>query len=214
VRHAINRQELVDKVTLGQGSATNQPFPKGYIAYDAESEKLWPYDPAKAKQILKSAGYAERKVTVDFVLPTSTPAAEILQGQLAAIGIDAKISVNTNWAEPFFAKNLVLSIYGTTGRESPVQTLTAHFGPQGPLNLSSPFVSEEFEAAIKLARETPLDSPHYAENLRAATRAALKTSPTVFTYSQPNLFVKGPRVPKLPAIPGQIHWTGVALGKR
>jgi peptide/nickel transport system substrate-binding protein len=212
VRHAINRQELVDKVTLGQGSATNQPFPKGYIAYDPESEKLWPYDPAKAKQILKSAGYQE--ISVDFVLPAATPAAEIIQAQLAAVGIQAKISVNTNWAEPFFAKNLALSIYGTTGRESPVQTLTAHFGPQGPLNLSSPFVSEEFQSKVKVARETPLDSPHYAENLRAATRAALKTSPTIFTYSQPNLFVKGKRVPKLPAIPGQIHWTGVVLGAK
>jgi peptide/nickel transport system substrate-binding protein len=214
VRHAINRQELVDKVTLGQGSPTNQPFPKGYVAYDVESEKLWPYDPQKAKQILSSAGYAGREIAIDFVLPAATPAAEIIQAQLAAVGIKAKISVNPNWAEPFFAKNLVLSIYGTTGRESPVQTLTAHFGPHGPLNLSSPFVSDEFEAAVKLARETPLDSPLYAERLRAATRAALKTSPTIFTYSQPNLFVKGPRVPRLPAIPGQIHWTGVVLGKK
>jgi len=214
LRYAINRQEFVDTVTLGYGSATNQPFPKGYLAYDEESADAWPYDPEKAKQLLKDAGYTADSLKVDFVLPAASPAAEIIQAQLARVGINAKITISRNWAQSFFAKDLTLSIYGTTGRESPVQTLTAHFGPDGPLNLSSPFVSAEFLAAIKLARATPLDSPDYAANLRAATRAALKTTPLVFTYSLPNLFVKSPRVSKLPAIPGQIHWTGVKLGKR
>jgi peptide/nickel transport system substrate-binding protein len=211
VRYATNRQEYVDKVTLGFGTATNQPFPKGYVAYDDESENLWPFDPAKAKRILKDAGYAPGQIKLDLVVPTATAAAEILQSQLSAIGIDVKISVSPNWAEPFFSKELTLSIYGTTGRESPVQTLTAHFGPDGPLNLSSPFVSDAFRAAIRVARETPLDSPNYGTNLKAATRAALATTPTIFTYSFPNVFVKGPRVPKIPAVPGQIHWTGVKL---
>jgi len=211
-RHAIHRQEFVDKVTLGLGSITAQPFPKGYVAYDDASEDLWPYDPELSKQLLLKAGYKPGDITLDFVLPSVSPAAEIIQAQLAAVGIQAKILVTPKWAEPFFSKRLALSIYGTTGRESPVQTLTAHFGPDGPLNLSSPFVSDEFLAALKLARETPLDAPDYAKNLQAATRAALQTSPTIFTYSLPNLFVKGPRVPALPAIPGQIHWTGVRLG--
>jgi peptide/nickel transport system substrate-binding protein len=211
VHYAINRREFVDKVGFGYGSATNQPFPKGYVAYDDASEKLWPYDPAKAKQILKDAGYQPGQIEVDFVVPTASPAAELIQAQLAAIGISAHIVVSPNWAQPFFAKELALSLYGTTGRESPVQTLTAHFGPDGPLNLSSPFVTDEFLEAIRVARQTPLDSPSYAANLKAATRAAMKTTPLIFTYSFPNSFVKGPRVPDLPPIPGQIHWTGVKL---
>jgi len=213
-RYAINRQEFVDKVTLGYGSATNQPFPKGYVAYDEESENLWPYDPEKAKQLLKDAGYAPGSLSVDFVLPAASPAAETIQAQLARVGINAKITISRNWSQSFFAKDLTLSIYGTTGRESPVQTLTAHFGPDGPLNLSSPFVSDEFLAAVKVARATPLGSPDYAKNLRAATRAALKSTPLIFTHSLPNLFVKSPRVSKLPAIPGQIHWTSVKLERK
>lgn len=212
VRHAINRRELVDKVTLGYGTVTNQPFPKGYVAYDEASEQLWPYDPEKSKQILKDAGYAPDSIVVDFVLLEASPAAEIIQSQLAAVGIQAKITVSKKWAEPFFSKKLALSLYGTTGRESPVQTLTAHFGPAGPLNLSAPFMAPEFRDALKVARETRLDAPDYASNLKAATRAALKSTPTIFFLSPPGLYVKGPRVPKLPAIPGQVHWTGVRLG--
>jgi peptide/nickel transport system substrate-binding protein len=213
VRHAINRQEFVDKVTFKTGTATDQPFPAGYIAYDDSIADLWPYDPAKARQILADAGYKENdpRLTVDFVVSASATANEIVQSQLAAIGITANLEVDTNWATPFFAKDLALSTYSTTGRESPVQTLTAHFGPAGPLNLSGPFTAPAFQKAVKVARETPLDSPDYAKNLKAATAAGVKNTATVFTYSQPNVFVKSPRVSAIPAIPGQVHWEGVTV---
>ncbi len=212
-RHAINRAEFVDKVTFDTGSATDQPFPEGYIAYDQQSADLWPYDVAKAKQILAEAGYQENdpRLAVQFVVSAAATANEIVQSQLAAIGIKTTIKVDTNWATPFFAKDLVLSTYGTTGRESPVQTLTAHFGPKGPLNLSAPYTSPEFQKAVKVARETPLDDPDYAKNLQAATRAGVRDTPTIFTYSQPNIFVKSKRVSAIPAVPGQIHWENVTV---
>ena len=214
-RHAINRQEFVEKVTFSTGTTTAQPFPSGYIAYDEASADLWSYDVEKAKQILADAGYTanDPRLTVDFVVSatSSSTANELVQAQLAAIGITANIKVDTNWTTPFFAKDLVLSTYGTTGRESPVQTLTAHFGPKGPLNLSGPYTSEKFQAAVKVARETPLESPDYAENLKAATRAGVRDTPTIFTYRQPNIFVKTKAVSDLPAVPGQLHWEGVTV---
>ncbi len=137
VRHAINRQEFVDKVTFGIGEVTDQPFPPGYPAYDESVANAYPYDVAKAKALLADAGATN--VAVDLVIPAQSTAAEIIQAQLGAVGITVTIKVDPNWATPFFAKDLALSIYGTTGRESPVQTLTAHFGPNGPLNLSTPY---------------------------------------------------------------------------
>lgn len=209
-RYAINRQEFVDKLSFGYGKATAQPFPEGYVAWSSEVEDPWPYDPERSKQLLADAGYSEGDVSVDLVVSADAPQNEIIQAQLAAVGITANIKVDTNWAEPFFAKDLVLSTYGTTGRESPVQTLTAHFGPEGPLNLAGPYVSDEFLEAVKIARETPLDSEDYAKNLQAATAIGVQTSPTIFTYSQPNLFAKK-GVSDIPAVPGQIHWTGVTI---
>lgn len=209
-RHAINRAEFVDKLSFGYGKATAQPFPEGYVAWSSEVEDPWPYDPDTSRQLLSDAGYSDGDITVDLVVSSDVPQNEIIQSQLAAVGITATIKVETNWAEPFFAKELVLSTYGTTGRESPVQTLTAHFGPEGPLNLSAPYVSDEFLEAVKVARETPLDSPDYAANLQAATAVGVRTSPTIFTYSQPNLFVKK-GVSDIPPVPGQIHWTGVSV---
>jgi peptide/nickel transport system substrate-binding protein len=211
VRHAINRQEFVDKVTFGYGKATDQPFPPEYLAYDPSVANAWPYDVAKAKQLLTQAGFAPGQIKLDLVIQAQSTAAEIIQAQLGAVGIGVTIKVDPNWATPFFAKDLTLSIYGTTGRESPVQTLTAHFGPDGPLNLSTPYEPEGFSEAVAVARQTPLDSPDYQKNLQAATRAGLRSRALVFTYSQPNLFVKSKKVSALPAIPGQIHWTGVTV---
>lgn len=213
VRYATNRQEFVDKITFGYGKPTNQPFPPGYLAFDQQSANLYPYDPAKAKQLLAEAGYAPGQIKLDLVIAGQTyaTASEIVQSQLNAVGFDITIKVDPNWEKPFFAKDLTLSLYGTTGRESPVQTLTAHFGPQGPLNLSTPYQPEGFEKAVSLARSTPLDSPDYERNLQAATRAGMQSKALVFTYSQPNIFVKSKKVSALTPIPGQIHWAGLKV---
>ncbi len=211
IRHAIDRQEFVDKATFGLGEATTQPFPEGNIAYDPESADLWPYDPDQAKQILADAGYEPGDITVDLIVREDSVVNEIVQSQLKAIGITAKISIAPDWATPFFAKDLAISTYSTTGRESPVQTLTAHFGPDGPLNLSSPYVPEGFAEAVELARETPLDDPDYEENLRAATRAGLQSEALIFTHEVPTLVVTSPKVSDLAQIPGQISLTGVTV---
>ncbi|MGW1771113.1 ABC transporter substrate-binding protein [Streptomyces sp. NPDC002104] len=211
VRHAVNRQEFVDKLTFGFGSVTNQPFPKGYVAFDPESENAYPYDPAKSVHLLTQAGYKAGDIKLSLVIPTEDPQAEIVQSQLAKVGITVTIKIDKNWSTPFFAKNLTFSLYGTTGRDSAAQTLTAHFGPNGPLNLSSPYQPAGFEAAIAKVRQTPLDSPDYTKVLQAATRAGLESKALVFTYSSPNLIAKSKSISGLPKNPAHIDWTGVTI---
>ncbi|NEB73686.1 peptide ABC transporter permease [Streptomyces sp. SID14478] len=212
VRYAVDRQEFVDKLTFGYGETTDQPFPKGYVAYDPKSADTYPYDPAKAKKLLTEAGYKAGDLKLRLVIPAEDPQAEIVQSQLAKVGITVTIKIDKNWATPFFAKDLTFSLYSTTGRDSAAQTLTAHFGPDGPLNLSSPYEPEGFEAAIAKVRRTPLDSPQYAKVLQAATRAGLESKALVFTYSQPNLIAKSKAISGLPKNPAHIDWTGVTIG--
>ncbi|MBQ0826476.1 ABC transporter substrate-binding protein [Streptomyces tagetis] len=211
VRHAVDRREFVDKLTFGYGEATDQPFPKGYVAYDPESENAYPHDPARARKLLAEAGHRPGDLRLDLVIPSEDPQAEIVQSQLAAVGITVTIRIDKNWATPFFAKDLTFSLYGTTGRDSAVQTLTAHFGPDGPLNLSTPYEPDGFEEAVAKVRQTPLDAPGYAGTLRAATRAGLKSRALVFTYASPNLFAKTRAVSGLPKNPGHVDWTGVTV---
>lgn len=211
VRYAINRKEFVDKLSFGYGEATDQPFPEGYVAYDPKSKNRYPYDPEKSRRLLAEAGYQPGDIKLDLVIPNADPSAEIVQSQLAAIGITVNIKVDKNWATPFFAKQLTFSLYGTTGRDSALQTLTAHFGPNGPLNLSTPYEPAGFEAAVAKVRQTPLDAPNYSDVLRAATRAGLASRALVFTYVDPNLIAKSKAISNLPKIPAHLDWTGVTI---
>ena len=214
IRYAINRQQFVDQLTFGYGEATDQPFPPGYIAYDPQSANRYPYDPTKAKQLLAQSGYQPNQLKLNLVISAANPEAEIIQSQLAAIGIKVTITVNKNWATPYFGKELAFSLYGTTGRDAPVETLTAHFGPQGVLNLSSPYEPAGFEAAVAKAEATPLDSPDYAKNIQAATRIGLQSQALIFTYVDPNLFAKSKSISALPANPGHVDWTGVTINAK
>lgn len=210
--HAIDRQQFVSQLTFGYGQQTNQPFPPGYVAYDPQSADDDNYDPAEAKQLLAKAGYKPNQLTLDLViLSTSSAEAEIIQSQLQAIGVKVKITINPNWATPYFAKDLAFSLYGTTGRDTPVETLTVHFGPQGVINLSSPYEPPGFQAAIEKAEATPIGSADYAANLQAATRAGLQSPANIFLYSSPNLFAASKSISALPQNPGHVDWTGVTI---
>ncbi len=210
VKYAINRDQIVKQVDFGYGTVATQPFPKGYIAYDPDHSDPYPYNPAKAKELLAKAGYPNG-FSVPFVVSADTPENELLQAQLKAVGIDATLKVDTNWSTSFFAKKLPLSTYGTTGRDSPIQTLQAHFGAKGALNSSGIDGGDAYQAAIAKALATPLDSPDYQKNIQAATAAGLETTGLVFTDTVPNIFAKSTSVSDLPKIPAKITWTGVTI---
>jgi peptide/nickel transport system substrate-binding protein len=211
IRYAINRQQFVKQLTFGYGDATDEVFPPGAPGYDQADANLWPYNPAKAKQLLAKAGYKPDQLSLDLVIPAATPEAEIVQSQLGAIGITVTITINPNWATPFFAKQLAFSLYGTTGRDSQTETLTDHFGPNGVLNLSSPYTPPGFMAAVEKAEATPIGSPYYEKNLQAATAAGLQSEALIFLYSSPNLFAKSKSISALPGNPGHVDWTGVTI---
>jgi peptide/nickel transport system substrate-binding protein len=213
IRYGINREQFVKQLTFGYGESTDEVFPPGAIGYDQADANLVPYNPAKAKQLLAQAGYKPNQLSLPLVISTttSTAEAELVQSQLAAIGIKVTITVNPNWATPFFAKQLVFSLYGTTGRDSQTETLRDHFGPNGVLNLSSPYEVAGFEAAVDKAEATPIGSPDFAANLQAATAAGLPSEALIFVYSQPNLFAKSKSISALPGNPGHADLTGVTI---
>ena len=94
---AINRQEMVDILYFGHGEVCNGPFLPGSFAFNNEVKQIKP-NIKKAKQLLKEAGYDEQN-PFSFELVTNTGneirinAAQILQYQLAKVGIELKIRV-------------------------------------------------------------------------------------------------------------------------
>ncbi|WP_421361731.1 MULTISPECIES: ABC transporter substrate-binding protein [Agrobacterium] len=96
VAHAINREDLVKGAFLGFGKALDGvPLPEGSPYRSQDLDHLWPYDPDRAKALLKEAGAENLQATL---LATSTYSfhkdpAEIIQAQLSAIGMNIKLSL-------------------------------------------------------------------------------------------------------------------------
>jgi len=101
---AIDRQKLLDAVYLGiSGTAANSPIPPSLWGH-SEIEPV-PYDPERAKALLAEAGLPNGFKTTLWSMPVSRPympnsarAAEVLQQDLAKVGIEAEI-VTFEWGE-------------------------------------------------------------------------------------------------------------------
>jgi len=95
LKHAINRQELVDKVLFGYGSVGNDhPIGQGQRFYNSELAQT-PYDPDKAKFYLKEAGLDSLSVelaSADAAFPGAVDAAVLFQNSAKAAGIDLKVN--------------------------------------------------------------------------------------------------------------------------
>jgi peptide/nickel transport system substrate-binding protein len=93
--YAIDRQEIIDSVMLGNAKIT-APLPEGMVGYAADWKNLEGYkvDLEKAQALLKEAGYEKG---LKFKLKTSTayapyvPTAQVIQSNLKKIGIEAEI---------------------------------------------------------------------------------------------------------------------------
>ncbi|GAA1020637.1 peptide ABC transporter substrate-binding protein [Acrocarpospora pleiomorpha] len=88
INYAIDGDAILKAYAFGHGSPSTQIFYPGTPAYDDSLNSKYPYDPAKAKQLLADAGYAGG---FTLTMPSSTAffgsVYPILQEQLAAVGI-------------------------------------------------------------------------------------------------------------------------------
>jgi peptide/nickel transport system substrate-binding protein len=91
INYAFDRKTILDQVLLGQGTPTSQPFGKESGAWVEELEDKYPYDPAKAKALLKEAGY-ETGVTIELPsVPGFETQIAVVKQQLADIGITLNV---------------------------------------------------------------------------------------------------------------------------
>ena len=90
--HAVNRQEIADRLVQGGSRVPPAPCFPSQFGCDAAAAVKYDYDPAKAKALLAEAGYPDGFETelVNIVQPTSWGAA--IQNYLAAVGIKAKMN--------------------------------------------------------------------------------------------------------------------------
>jgi peptide/nickel transport system substrate-binding protein len=217
LNYAINRQAILQVQASGFGTASYQPFPKGFVGYNPALADLYPYDPAKARQLLAKAGYPHGvKITLTSV-STDDSLAEQIQGQLKQAGITATISnvpLATETQALYLNKSIPLAVDGTAGRTSPVEMLDVLYSQQGLMNVdgktatTSPVVT----AALGKALTVPLTSPSYAKTLQSTVATAVLDDPIhIWLYTNPRIFAYSPKVTGIPADLVQQRWEGVRV---
>ena len=99
ISYAIDRQAIIDGAMFGQGTPIGSHFAPHNAAY-VDLTQTYPHDVAKAKALLKEAGF-ESGVKATLKLPPPTYArrgGEIVASQLREIGIDLEI-IPVEWAD-------------------------------------------------------------------------------------------------------------------
>jgi peptide/nickel transport system substrate-binding protein len=90
--HAINRQDMADKLVQGGSRVPVAPCFPTQFGCDADAAMKYAYDPAKAKALMAEAGFANG---FDVELLTSVPVTSwtaAIQNYLQVVGIRAKIN--------------------------------------------------------------------------------------------------------------------------
>ena len=169
--HAVNKQEIIDGILLGQGIEATGPFKPDMWAYNGNVRKF-PYDPEKAKALLKEAGFERgtdgvmRKNGIPFEFTVLVnqgntvriQSAELIQRRFSEIGVTMKIRV-LEWAtlvNDFIDKrNFDAVLLGWTIPNDPDLFDIWHSSKQGPkeLNFTS-YENKEVDELLIKARHT------------------------------------------------------------
>jgi ABC-type transport system substrate-binding protein len=174
VAHAIRREEVVKTAFFGRGAILEGlPIPSESEFYDAAKEKVWNYDPDKAKALLKEAGHADgfsctMLSTAQYSMHKTT--AEVCQQHLAEIGIQVQLNL-PDWPTRVSLGNkgqYELAIQGSSGDSNDPDSLAQVI---------------DGELAASYARSFAMPSPKLHE-LLAAGRAEFDPTKRRAIYDQ------------------------------
>lgn len=181
IQWAIDREKMVEVAFGGIGEPWIQPVPESSLLYDPELEGYYTFDLDRAKDLIAEAGYPDGldvEIMAQSNFPEFASMGEILQADLAKIGVNARITViepaamsdrrtkPTGWQmHPFFygrgAKDPA-SLFGTAKVWWPEDNNEFYYNP-------------EYERLVKEAGST-IDRTERKEIYRQLARIILEDS--------------------------------------
>ena len=166
LNYAVNKDEIITAVYGNAGTPAKNPLPPGVWSYN-DDIKDYPYDPAKAKELLAEAGYPDGFSAGLWAMPVARPynpnarkIAEILQAQYAEIGVETDI-VSYEWGTYLDKTDNLehdMAMLGWTGDNGDpdnfLWVLLSAPAAEPPAGNIAGWKNAEFTALIKEAKET------------------------------------------------------------
>ncbi len=96
LNYAVNRQAIVDRLLQGYGKPMGQFCPTGTVGYDTATAPF-PYDPAKAKALLKEAGIDGLKMSLEApigIVPQAAEVCQVIAQNLGQVGVTVQVKLD------------------------------------------------------------------------------------------------------------------------
>ena len=158
--YAIDRQQIVDAVALGEGDVTGPIAPAlTQFALPVTQYPSYARDVAKAKQLLQEANVGPIEFTM--LTETSEPSyakdiAQLVQQQLAEVDIKMNIELLefNQWVQRWLKADFDMAPGLNGGQADPDYYIFRYFTTDGNLNFVTSFKDDNISNAIKQARTT------------------------------------------------------------
>ncbi len=156
--YAINRQEIMDIMADGHGTAVGSSiYPKLAKYFLPELAEYYSYDPAKGKELLAEAGYPDgfdMTIAVSSNYQPHIDTAEVVAQELQAVGVSMNIKL-VDWetwlSETYLGRNYQATIVGVDAAMMTARAMLERFTSDAGnnfVNFSSAEYDETFAAAI------------------------------------------------------------------
>lgn len=194
--HAIDRQAIADALGYGVSKPTVQLFSSNSPAYLPELEKRYPFDQAKAKQLLTEAGFPNG-VDITWLLLNTTEykqLGEAIQAMVAEVGIRIKFDVVdiaqfVQFRRPPTRGDIMLARWG--GRSDPLQSFWEVTGTGGSVAAGGAAVPE-IDELIAAARRLDANDPKRMEIIHQLARLTTEQASHIGVMSRSNVFAYKP----------------------
>jgi peptide/nickel transport system substrate-binding protein len=202
LNYAINKDEFVKELISGFGLPLGQPCPPYFFGHNP-GIKPYPYDPEKARQLLKEAGYP-KGLDLFYEIPALFQEnARAIAGYLQAVDIKCKLEVKefaAAYADILERKMRPLTHFGW-GNWSLLDidgTLQFVFGCTKPgQGKWSYYCNPRIEEII--AESKTIDENRRLALAQEASQILYEEAPVIFLYAQHDIHAKRPGLPEFKA---------------
>jgi peptide/nickel transport system substrate-binding protein/oligopeptide transport system substrate-binding protein len=218
INYAVDVDRIIDRLISGRGTHAAGVVPPALAGYDS-TRKGYPYDPAKAKQLLAAAGHANG---IDIDLWTSTRPiflriAETIQAYLGQVGIRAKIVQRESAAARGAARKgetdmILKDWYADYPDAEGFLFPLLHSSSKGAGGNVSFYANPTFDSLVTASRRA-LDEAQRNALYKQADSVAFADAPMLFLYFYNDLYAVQPwlRGFKPPVIFNGQRWTSVSI---
>lgn len=218
IAYAVNRQGVIDTAFMGRGTAMyGFPTIDGQNGYDGKYDNYFQYNPDKAKELLKEAGYPngfDVKILSTSTYDFHKQTALVVQDSLKAIGINAEVEL-PDWSTRIQRSNTGdydILVSGTAGNIVDMDWCTNYFQSGDTRMNSAPgFNDATVDSLLKQGRET-LDATKRAAIYDQLRERILELSPFVFINYREQIFATSADVKGFVNLPGILTYnSGITL---